>query len=279
MNLPIYHSLPYPLPHPLPHPLQRIGRLLRLSFLGYRALFAWLNPWDYVTVKVIEPIVQILFFALLGQFAGLDPTYFVLGNAVRLASVSGLYGCIMVMMEERMSGTLQLVVASATPISQTLVARMALQGLDGLITTGLGLGIGFLFFGLDASHVYWGWLLLALLITSYGIASLGLLVSVFGIFGMDLTFVMNFAYTLLLLLCGVNFPVAALPAPLQVVGNLLPLTHGLAAIRALVSGSFTGVYEQLALETLIALAYGIGGYLLFRYAEYRARVLGTLDLV
>lgn len=260
-------------------PFSRLGRLVRLAVLGYRALFAWLNPWDYLTVKIIEPIAQILFFALLGQFAGLDPAYFVLGNAVRLASVSGLYGCIMVMMEERISGTLQFVVASATPISQTLVARMVLQGLDGLITTGLGLGIGFFFFGMDASRVHWGWLLLALLITAYGIAGLGLFVSVFGIFGMDLTFVMNFAYTLLLLLCGVNFPVDALPAPLQLVGNLLPLTHGLAAIRAIVSGTFTDVYAHLVLEALIGLAYGIGGYLLFRYAEYRARVLGTLDLV
>jgi ABC-2 type transport system permease protein len=260
-------------------PLQPVARLLRLSLLSYRALFAWLNPWDYLTVKVIEPIVQILFFTVLGQFAGLDPAYFVLGNAVRLASVSGLYGSILVMMEERMSGTLQLVVASATPIGQTLVARMALQGLDGLVTTGLGLGIGFFFLGLDASHVQWLWLLVALLVTSYGIASLGLLVSVFGLFGMDLTFVMNFVYTMLLLFCGVNFPVEALPAPLQLVGNLLPLTHGLAAVRAIVSGSFTDVYAHLALEALIGMAYGIGGYLLFRHAEYRARVLGTLDLI
>ncbi|MEZ4734672.1 MAG: ABC transporter permease [Caldilineaceae bacterium] len=257
----------------------QLARLWRLSLLGYRALFAWLNPWDYVMVKIIEPVAQILFFALLGQFAGWDPAYFVLGNAIRLASVSGLYGAVLVMSEERSNGTLQPVIASATPIGQTLVARVALQGLDGLLTTALGLGIGFLFFGLDASQVVWLWLVPALLITSYAIAGLGLLVSTFGIFGVDLTFVMNFTYTLLLLFCGVNFPVAALPAPLQVLGHLLPLTHGLAATRAIVSGDLTDVAMHLLLEALIGLAYSLGGYLLFRYAEYRARVLGTLDFV
>ena len=258
---------------------ETIARWLRLSLLGYRALFAWLNPLDYLTIKIIEPIAQVLFFTLLGQFAGLDPAYFALGNAVRLASVSGLYGCVIVMMEERMSGTLQLVIASATPIGQTLVARIALLGLDGLLTTLLGLGVGFLFFGLDVSQVDWVWLFMALLITSYAIAGLGLFISIFGVFGVDLTFAMNFAYTLLLLLCGVNFPVEALPLPLQLVANLLPLTHGLAAIRAIVAGESSNVLLNLGIEALIGLLYGLSGYFLFRYAEYRARVLGTLDLV
>lgn len=256
-----------------------LGRWLRLSLLSYRALFAWLNPLDYVIVKVLEPLAQLLFFTLLGAFAGLDPAYFALGNAVRLASVSGLYGCVVVMAEERISGTLQVVIASATPIGQTLITRMAMQGLDGVVTTVIGLTVSFLFLGLDASQVQWLWLLPALLITSYAISCLGLLVSIFGVFGVDLTFVMNLVYTLLLLFCGVNFPITLLPSYFQTIAQLLPLTHGLLAIRALVAGETAGVATQLGLEALIGLGYGLSGYLLFRYAEYRARVRGALDLV
>jgi len=256
-----------------------LGRWLRLSLLSYRALFAWLNPLDYVIVKIMEPLAQLLFFTLLGAFAGLDPAYFALGNAIRLASVSGLYGCVVVMAEERISGTLQVVMASATPIGQTLITRMAMQGLDGVVTTLLGLTVSFLFLGVDASHVQWVWLLPALLITSYAISCLGLLVSIFGVFGVDLTFVMNLVYTLLLLFCGVNFPITLLPTYFQAVAQLLPLTHGLIAIRALVAGETAGVVTQLSLEALIGLGYGLSGYFLFRYAEYRARVRGTLDLV
>jgi ABC-2 type transport system permease protein len=255
------------------------GRWLRLSLLGYRALFSWLNPLDYLTIKILEPIAQLLFFTLLGQFAGFDPAYFALGNAVRLASISGLYGSVMVMIEERMSGTLQLVVASATPIGQTLVTRVALQGLDGLLTTGLGLAVSFLFLGLDTNQVQWLWLLPALLITSYAIAGLGLFVSTIGVFGVDLGFVMNFVYTLLILFCGVNFSITLLPPALQIIAHLLPLTHGLQAIRAIVAGNLTNVPFYLLLETLIGCGYGVSGYLIFRYAEYRARVQGTLDWV
>lgn len=258
---------------------QNGGRWLRLSVLGYRALFAWLNPLDYLTIKILEPIAQLLFFTFLGQFAGFDPAYFALGNAVRLASISGLYGSVMVMIEERMNGTLPLVVASTTPIGQTLVTRVALQGLDGVLTTVLGLAVSFLFLGLDASAVQWLWLLPALLITSYAIAGLGLFVSIFGVFGVDLGFVMNFVYTLLLLFCGVNFSITLLPPAFQVVAHLLPLTHGLLAIRAIVAGDLTGVPFYLFLETLLGCSYGLSGYLLFRHAEYRARVQGTLELV
>lgn len=258
---------------------QSFARWLRLSLLGYRALFAWLNPLDYLTIKLVEPLAQLLFFTLLGQFAGLDPAYFALGNAVRLASISSLYGTVMVMLEERMCGTLPLVIAATTPIGQTLVTRMVLQGLDGLLTTLLGLAVSFLFLGLDASPVQWLWLLPALLITTYAIAALGLFVSIFGVFGVDLTFVMNFVYTLLILFCGVNFSVTLLPSALQVIAHLLPLTHGLLAIRAIVAGDLTDVPFYLFLETLIGCCYGVGGYCLFRYAEYRARVQGTLDLV
>ncbi|MCE7982569.1 MAG: ABC transporter permease [Caldilinea sp. CFX5] len=258
---------------------QNGGRWLRLSLLGYRALFSWLNPLDYLTIKILEPMAQLLFFTFLGQFAGFDPAYFALGNAVRLASISGLYGSVMVMIEERMSGTLPLVVAASTPIGQTLVTRVALQGLDGLLTTALGLTVSFLFLGLDAGSVQWLWLLPALLITSYAIAALGLFVSIFGVFGVDLGFVMNFVYTLLLLFCGVNFPITLLPPALQLVAHLLPLTHGLLAIRAIVAGDLTGVPFHLFLETVIGCGYALSGYLLFRYAEYRARVQGTLDFV
>lgn len=258
---------------------QSSGRWLRLSLLSYRALFSWLNPLDYLTIKILEPIAQLLFFTFLGQFAGFDPAYFALGNAVRLASISGLYGSVMVMMEERMSGTLPLVIASATPMGQTIVTRVALQGLDGLLTTALGLTVSFLFLGLDASAVQWLWLLPALLITVYAIAALGLFVSIFGVFGVDLGFVMNFVYTLLILFCGVNFSITLLPPALQFVAHLLPLTHGLLAIRAIVAGDLINAPFYLLLECSIGCGYGISGYLLFRYAEYRARVQGTLDLI
>ena len=49
---------------------------LRVFFLGgvfsYRALFNWISPVMYVTTMLGSPLFQILFFAYLGRFAGVQ---------------------------------------------------------------------------------------------------------------------------------------------------------------------------------------------------------------
>ncbi len=259
--------------------IDAVARFLRQSIFAYRALFGWLSPRDYLIMKVLEPITQILFFAVLGTFAGKDPAYFALGNAVRAASVSGLFGCTSVMLNERRSGTLQAVTASPTPLAQTFVARSLLQGVDGLSTIGVGFLLGAALFGLDFSQVHWGWLLLALLVTSYAMAGLGMLIATTGLVGTDLHLVTNMAYAALIVLCGVNFPVELLPRPVQILSSLLPLTHGLAAVRAIFAGELAAVPTLVLVEAGLGIVYAAAGFLLFRVAEYRARVLGTLDLV
>jgi ABC-2 type transport system permease protein len=258
---------------------ESMARFARQSLFAYRALFGWLRPRDYLIMKALEPATQIIFFSVLGAFAGKDPAYFALGNAVRVASVSGLFGCASVMLNERRSGTLQGVTASATPLAQTFIARSALQGLDGLTTIAVGFSLGGALFGLDFSQVHWGWMLLALLVTSYAMSGLGVLVATSGLVGTDLNLTMNLAYAILIVLCGANFPVEALPLAVQVVSRALPLTHGLAAVRDIFAGSLTEVPRLILVEAALGALYAALGYVLFRVAEHRARALGTLELV
>jgi ABC-2 type transport system permease protein len=259
--------------------LADIARFARLSTYAYRALLAWLTPRDYLLFKVVEPTSQIIFFALLGAFAGQDKGYFVLGNAVRIASLSALVGCCLNMVEERYSGTLMAVTAAATPVAQTFLARNMWQGVDGVVSILIGLGAGALLFGLDFSMVHWPWLIFALLITSYAMTGLGLLLSTCGLFVTNLDFIMNAGYGVLMVLCGVNYPVAELPALLRGVAYGLPLTHGLAAVRAIFLGDLAPVPMLLLREAGIGLAYSVVAYLIFRWAEYQARVQGQLDLM
>jgi ABC-2 type transport system permease protein len=249
----------------------------RQSMFAYRALFSWLNPQAYLIMKVLEPATQIIFFAVLGSFAGNDPAYYALGNAVRAASVSGIFGCAVVMASERRAGTLPAVIASATPAWQTFIGRSLFQVVDGLTTVAVGFVIGGLFFGLDFGQVNWLWLTLALVLTSYAMSGLGMLVGASGLIGTDINMTMNLAYAALIVLCGVNFPVSDLPAGVQVIANLLPLTHGLEAIRMIFEGEF--VPELLLIEAALGTVYVLCGFLVFRLAEYRARVSGTLELM
>jgi ABC-2 type transport system permease protein len=66
---------------------------------------------------------------------------------------------------------------------------------------------------------------------------------------------------------------------MQVIGNLLPFTHGLEAVRQAAAGGGLGqVGSLIAIEAGIGLAYALFGFLLFSYFERSARANATLDV-
>jgi len=73
---------------------------------------------------------------------------------------------------------------------------------------------------------------------------------------------------------------ANLPAWMQVISNILPLTRGIAAARALAAGASLGeVSPLLSSEIGIGLVYGVLGYFLFAWFETQAKKKGTLETV
>ena len=90
---------------------------LRIFFVGgliaYRALFNWLNPWIFVPTLVVAPIFQLLFFAFLGRSAGLESDrFYVIGNALQIAALPGLFAMTFAISGERWSQTLSPLLAT-----------------------------------------------------------------------------------------------------------------------------------------------------------------------
>jgi ABC-2 type transport system permease protein len=81
-----------------------------------------------------------------------------------------------------------------------------------------------------------------------------------------------------MLLSGVVYPVSVLPAWLQSVGHLLPLTHALEALRLalLVGAPPRAIAPSLGALALFAFLSASGGLLLFAHALKRARMDGSL---
>ena len=92
--------------------------------------------------------------------------------------------------------------------------------------------------------------------------------------------VSNPAYFLMLLFCGVNIPLSALPKWMQVVGSGMPLTHGIEAARRVAHGaSVSSVGGLIGTEALIGLCYFAVGYLLLRVFEAEGGRRASLELV
>jgi ABC-2 type transport system permease protein len=258
-------------------------RSLRLFFLGglfsYRALFNWISPLLYVTTMLGSPLFQILFFAYLGRFSGLeDDTFFVVGNAVQVSAMAGIYGMTMTIANERQFGTLSPVLATPAPRVPLFLGRALPVIFNGIVVSifGFAVGAAFLDFDLDAAQLP----ALAAVVagTVASCTALGMLLGSVGLRARDVFFLSNLVYFLMLLVCGVNIPVDELPGWMEAIGRAVPLTHGIEAARSIARGASFGevdhlLWTELAIGALfVALAFG-----LFRLFEFEGRRRASLE--
>ncbi len=151
----------------------------------------------------------------------------------------------------------------------------------------MGLVRGTAVFALQAAVSHWAFgvnvlahgpgpaaaLLVGLLVSAAGV---GLLVStLLMLFGLRAEVSAWSGVSLVLLLCGVYYPVSILPAPLQAVAAAVPFTHFLEAFRAHLG--YAPVFTAPLLQGYgLAVVYVAGGYALFAWAIHRARRTGML---
>ena len=254
--------------------------LLHGGLLSYRALFAWLSPTIYVTTMVVTPILQIVFFSYVGKSLGVsDVSFFVVGNALQICAMSCVYGVVMTIANERLSGTLLVILG--TPASRTaiFVGRSLPNVANGILTVLMGFLIGELIFKVNMFRVSMLGLLLIISVTVFSTSGVGMVVGSLGLyFGRELHFLANFAFFILLALCGVNFPVSYLPSLLQNVSHSLPLTRGIMAARELLAGASLEQITPLLIEEFVVGVIYLGvGFVFFRIFEFMGKRRGALE--
>jgi ABC-2 type transport system permease protein len=252
------------------------------TLLSYIALFHWLRPTTYLASKILMPLAQILFFTILGIYAtGRDSaSFYVIGNAIQLAAVSGIYGVTMSIGGDRWNGTLPYLFGTPANRLVMFLGRSFVHILDGMLGVVIGLGWGVLLLGLDLSKADLPALGLTILVTTFSTSGLGLLMGCISLITTNVMFVNNSVYFLLLIFSGANIPVHSLPAWMQAISWALPLTRGIASARLLIAGAdLSQVTRLLAGEFLLGAAYVALGYWLFRWFEMQAKARGTLETV
>lgn len=250
------------------------GIFFRSTWLQYVALFQWATVRGYVGYKLVLPVTQILFFVELGVFATgrHNALYFALGNAMQITANAGIFGVIATVANERQYGTLPILLGSPANRLVTFLSRAIVNTIDGILSIIVAMAIVVLLFGLNLQHANLVVLALCVLAVSATTSGLGLLFGSVGLIMRDAIVIANVVYYLLLVFCGVNFPVDRLPAALQVVSYSLPLTRGVEAAREAAAGaSLANVSGLLAGELLVGVVYAAIGYALFRLLENQAR--------
>jgi ABC-2 type transport system permease protein len=246
----------------------------RSTWLQYVALFQWATIQGYLAYKVLLPVAQIVFFVELGVYATgrQNALYFALGNALQLTANAGIFGVIGTVANERQYGTLPILLASPANRLVTFLSRASVNVIDGIVTVVAGLGVMAVLFGLNLPHGNLPLLGLCILVISFTTAGLGLMFGSVGLIMRDAIVIANVVYYLMLIFCGINFPIGRLPGALQLVSYALPLTRGVEAARQAATGaSITQVGGLLMGEIAVGALFALGGYALFRTLEAYAR--------
>ena len=249
--------------------------------ISYRALFSWQKPSYYIPTMLGHPLFQVLFFAYLGRFSHVrNDAFFVVGNSVQVCAMAAVYGMAMTVGGERWTQTLAPLLATPANRLALFLGRALPQILNGFLVSAFAFSASRLLLHFHPPFASVPALGLIVLVSTASCAGFGMVVGALGLRWRDVFTVANPAYFLMLLLCGVNVPLSALPGWMATIGRGLPVTHGVEAAREVAAGASLGSVGPLIWrEALIGAIYFAVAYAMLRFFEVEGRRRATLELV
>ncbi len=236
---------------------------------------------DFVlgTVFVI-PLTQMVFFALVVQLSGSSAAaiaYTAIGNAVATVTYSSVFSVCQTTDSEKTQSTMEHLLVSPANRLALYFGRGLIPILISLSTVAVGLAYAAVFFGVTIPVDAVPELVVSVTLTAFAMVGFGLLLGGIALYLRTSIILGNIFLFVGLLLSGVNFPLGALPVPLQWVGEALPLTWGIAAIRAVLSGEPLGavviLWGAVALAAAVSLGLAMASW---AYFERRALATGSI---
>jgi ABC-2 type transport system permease protein len=255
--------------------------IFRFAAIGgwqdFRAMYtfrSWIFEW------LLRIVFQVIFFSLVGKLAGSRETvhFIVVGNAVMLASMTVMF-VVQSTTWERFGGTLPLLVAAPASPVVVFMGRSVEWIPDALATSTAGFFIVGPLFGLPMP-----WprtllifpLILLITLTTYMMGTfLGSLV-LRAMQSRNL--VANMAHSSMMAICGVNVPLAFFPGWVQAIAFLLPMTHGLVAVRTVLeNGPSSVIWRNVGLETAVGAGWLVVALGSFRWLAEGGRKDGSIE--
>lgn len=251
------------------------------AYLSVFEFFDRYTPREWVIAWLPRVVLQLAFFYGVASFVGGSDlrAFLLIGNATQTSVHALMVFATQAVGRELSGGTMVLLLATPARVIAALLGRGLAEVGNGLLSSAIALAVALMVLGvpLDPLRLLGAaGVLLSIAASTYGLAML--LGSVMLRFPQYQNAASNLVGISTAVLCGVNVPVSYLPAPVQVVSNALPLTHGLAALRAILGGAEPDiVLGALALELAVGTGYVLLARLSFAHFLARARARGTLD--
>ena len=194
--------------------------------------------------------------------------------------MAGVFGMAMAIGGERSSQTLASVLATPANRLALFLGRALPMIANGVFVSAFGFAAGWALLDFNPPASDLPMLVLIVLVTSTSCTAFGVFIGSIGLAARDVFVSANLAFYVLLVLSGANIPDAVLPAWLEAIGDVVPLSHGIDAARQLfASAPLRDVFGSIGLELVVAGAYGAAGYALLRVFERVGRRRASFETV
>ena len=273
--------------------------------LGWQMEANWTDPLLFFIYSVAKPLSSTLIFVVMIEVIGGASTaefrgFVVIGTALWSLVLSGIAGLAWSILDDRERyRMLKYVYVSPNDFVVMLlgrgVARIAVGAMGAFIT--LGVGIVALGLSFDAARIDWPLLAVVMVLGLVAIMAIAIILAAICIQTRQESWSYpEAAAGAMFLVTGAVFPLAVLPAPVQLVGLLTPLTWWIEGVRRAVFpggisaiggpgslfGAITGRSAPTTLEISVALLVTgalvtLAAAIVFRISERRAKNRGLLD--
>lgn len=248
--------------------------------LGTRDFGAFFTLKSFLGAWMVRMITNALMWVMLGQLLGSRETleYLLVGIAISTGVGSTAAAA---STWDRSGGTYPLLVVSPLGPAAATLGRSSVWALSWIPSSILTFAVVCWIIGWRFPAATLAWLPLMITVICFGAWGMcGFLGSVIGGVPKLRNIINNVYLTVLMAFTGVSVPVRAWPEPIQALAQVLPITHGLAAIRVLLA---QGPVEQVIAGALLEILVGCGWLALaiffFRRLADRGRVDGSIDYV
>jgi ABC-2 type transport system permease protein len=267
--------------YPIQSMLPGLTTLARQAYLSYKGQFLWLNWPAYISNVLLRPGLIVAMYAFAGHFArgAVAAEAYVIGLTAYAVPGIVFGGVLQSFYYERSWGTIAFLFASRGGRLDSYLTRGVLHLPNAALV--VIAGIVFAAVLLNTSYAGADW---PAVVACYGLMALSctacaLCVASLCIVLRDWQSLYSLSLTVFLVFPGVVIPRSELPLRLGAIGDVLPVTHALEALREAYAGASLGaVSTGLALEALVGLTYAVLGYALFRAVEAHARRSGAYGI-
>ncbi|RYZ10091.1 MAG: ABC transporter permease [Myxococcales bacterium] len=252
---------------------------LTVGAADFRDFWSW-KSWSFGWMLRI--LTNAFAWVLLGKVLGSPEkqTYLLVGNSVAVGAASALWAsnaCTW----SRYDGTHPLLVISPAGMTAAVIGRTSIWLFNGVATSFttflvLALAFGFSPPPLPALAAF----PLVVLVCASTFCFALFMGCLIGRWTRLRNLALDVSGTLLLAFCGATVPTSFWPAPVSAAAQLLPMTHGLSAIRAVLSGAGVGdMWWSAALELLVGAGWLAAALGTMQQLAERGREDGSIELI